>query len=184
MMRRFVASNPDVEVKSSLISSFFNSVKYEEIRPFIQHYNLDELSDKEWHPQQKLLDLFRDISENKINVSENLVSVGMKVVETAAFPPTINSVESALEGLRIAYNLDHRNHTEKGWIVEIILPGKAIMIADNPYPADQHYGLLWALMRRFKPHNTEFSVSQKPLANPDDNPVFELNWWDPSQRDQ
>jgi hypothetical protein len=98
------------------------------------------------------------------------------ILRITAFPPAVNSVESALPGLGIAYNTDHRYHTETGWIVEIVGPGKALMTADNPYPDDQHYGLLWALVRRFSPEGTQFTVTRTTPDDPDANTVFEIEW--------
>ncbi len=175
-MRKLIASTPQAELKGAILKSFLECFKYDEISAILQKYHLESLDPERWYPQQLMLDIYRDIEERKVNVSENFVSVGMKIIEFAAFPPEVNSVESALPGLRIAYNMDHRNQTESGWIVDLAEPGKAFMTADNPYPDDQHYGLLWALVRRFKPPKAEFAVTRIPHDDPDANTIFEIKW--------
>ena len=175
-MRKLVASTPKAELKGAVMNSLFLTIKYDEIAAILEKYDLEDLDPEQWYPQQLMLDVYRDIEERKFNVGENLVSIGMKIMEVAAFPPAVDSVEKALPGLLIAYNTDHRYHTEKGWIVDVVRPGKAFMTADNPYPDDQHYGLLWALVRRFSPEGTQFTVTRIPPDDPDGNTVFEIEW--------
>lgn len=175
-MRKLVASTPQAEIKGVILKSLFQCIKYDELSTLLKKYDLESLDTEEWYPQQLLLDIYKDIAEQNVNVSENLVSIGMKIMEAAAFPPMINSVEDALSGLHFAYNADHRYHTETGWIVELAGPGKALMTADNPYPDDQHYGLLWGLVKRFSPQGTRFTVIRMLQEDPDANTVFEIKW--------
>jgi hypothetical protein len=175
-LRKLVASTPQAEIKGTILQAFFQCITHSELVPILKKYNLENLDPERWYPQQLMLDIYRDIEEHQFNVTENFVSVGMKIMDLAAFPPSVSSVEDALPGLRIAYNMDHRNHTETGWIVDFVEPGKVMMVADNPYPDDQHYGLLWSLVRRFSPKGTGFSVTPQPHDNPDENTVFEIKW--------
>ncbi len=175
-MYRFVASTPKSEVSGKAMQAFTEAMVKEEILPVLKDHGITELDANHWYSHQFWLDILRDIAERKVNVSEYFVAIGMKVIDTAAFPPMISSLENALQSLPVAYQLDHRNQSEKGWIVELAAPRKAIIVAENPYPDDVDYGVVWALVRRFRPKGIQFTVRRITPDAPDADPTYEVVW--------
>jgi len=118
-----------------------------------------------WYPQQAWLDAFKAISE-KVGASV-LLKIGKEIPVHAELPPTMNSIETVLPGIDVAYHMNHRNI--KGEILfdpnraKPMLEGighygfeqkegnKAVMVCNNPYPCDFDRGLIDAFASRFKP---------------------------------
>ena len=118
-----------------------------------------------WYPQQAWLDAFKAISE-KVGVSI-LLKIGKEIPEKAELPPGMDTIEAVLQGIDVAYHMNHRN--KRGEILfdpnraRAMLEGighytyekkgdtSAIMVCNNPYPCDFDRGLIDAFAARFKP---------------------------------
>ncbi len=177
-MQRLVSSLPETEVFGGAFISLITNIKSDEILPYLQKYGIDpaEVRCENWYSLQTLLDIYHDIQDSQFNVTENLVSIGMRIMEQAPFPENMQSLDEALMSLGPTYRLGHRHHTEQGWISERVESRDYIITADNPYPDELCYGLLWGLVRRFAPKGTHFKVQQLVPATPDDPIRFEVTW--------
>jgi hypothetical protein len=177
-MHRLVASTPQTKVLGISMLTLINTVNADEIRPILMQHGLNPTNVKptDWLPHQQMLDIYRSIEAKDSNVSENYVSIGMKIMEQAPFPPELKTVEEALASLGPTYEAAHRNNTEAGWITEFKGEGHALITADNPYPDDLCYGLLWALVRRFVPKGHGFTVKPLPLSSPEGPVQYEVTW--------
>jgi len=177
-MKRLVAPTLNAEVFGGAFLSLINNVRAEELAPILQQHGVrsEDIHLDGWYSYQLLMDIYRSIEEDQENVSENFVSIGMKIMEQAPFPPELKTLEEALASLEPTYNMGHRNHTERGWVTEFVGERHAVITAENPYPDDLCYGLLWALVRRFAPKGSTFEVSARLLTNPDAPIVFDVSW--------
>jgi hypothetical protein len=121
------------------------------------------LDENHWYPQQEWLDAFKLIAGRTGDAT--LRQIGKTIIENAALPP-MSSIEEALEGIDIAYHMNHRN--AKGQVLfdpsrpNPMLEGighyayqkvpdenKAIMTCDNPYPCAFDMGIVIAFVQRF-----------------------------------
>jgi hypothetical protein len=121
--------------------------------------------DKHWYSQQKFLDAFKSISE-QIG-PKTLYRIGNKIPEHAVFPPFVNSVETALASIDVAYHMNHKNKngevlckdpTKPDQMLEgighySVRPGKEpnsiIMVCTNPYPCDFDRGIIACMAGKF-----------------------------------
>ncbi len=177
-MKRLVSSLPETEVFGGAFISLITNIKSNEIVPFLLKYgiNPDDVRFENWYSLQTLLDIYHDIQGSQFNVTENLVSIGMRIMEQAPFPENMQSLDEALMSLGPTYRLGHRDHTEQGWISERVTAHHFLITADNPYPDELCYGLLWGLVRRFAPKGTHFKVEQILPTTPNDPIRFNVTW--------
>lgn len=171
-MKKYVAT-PQAEVIGSAMQNLFVSIKRDEFLPLVeqtlQEYGVDYIQDKVWYPHQLTLDIFRLIEEAKLNSIENLVSLGVAYVETATFPPEINSVYTALSALSQTYALNIRNAADgEGYEINRISERHIQIIDRNPFPHDTVYGFIWGIAKRFRTHQDKFPSINRTFLNPDD----------------
>ena len=124
---------------------------------------IDQPQPGHWYSQQAWLDSFLAISK-RIGPA-TLFVIGQKIPENAQFPPALDTIEKALQGIDVAYHMNHRLSGEvlfnpaTGQMKEGIghysfrstAATKAEMLCNNPYPCEFDKGIIDAMVRRFKP---------------------------------
>lgn len=131
------------------------------IQPILKHNNLGTIDPEAWYPQQDYLNVFNELEATGSGVMSNLVSIGMKILDNAHFPPDVDTIEKALGSLDVYYSLNNKDK-RGGWHVEID-GQQAICTSTTPYPADLEYGILYAMTRRFIASKQKFSVKYQDL---------------------
>lgn len=150
------------------------------VQEILVRHNLDKIDPDTWYPQQDYLNVYNDIFESRNNVMSNLVAIGIDLLDKAAFPPEITTIEQALSAMDAYYHLNNKDE-DGGWHVEI--EGKsARCVSTTPFPADFEYGILFAMTRRFLPRGTRFSVAYEDASMKDqkkdhNNPCAFLVKW-------
>jgi hypothetical protein len=175
-MKKYFASTPTAEVGGQTILGYTNCLQAAEIEPILARHNLHDVVPEGWYPLQMMLDVLHDIADSQQNVSESLVSIGIKVMELIDLPPSINSIETVLNSLGAVYHIYHRNVTEVGWTIKTLGRGHLQVAHDGPYPDDLCYGIVWGGVKRFKPQSATFQVKPVLSASPDDPCVFDVEW--------
>ncbi|PKL40814.1 MAG: hypothetical protein CVV44_04185 [Spirochaetae bacterium HGW-Spirochaetae-1] len=146
-----------------------------------------------WYPQQSWLDAFKVLSEK--TGQKTLYAIGLKIPESAQFPPQIDSVEKALDSIDIAYHMNHKNAAgqvmfdpQTGKLIEGIghyrfqpgsEPGKGIMICENPYPDEFDRGIIFAMAKRFAPGGfvkVDYDESKPTRTKGSNSTVFIVTW--------
>jgi hypothetical protein len=117
-----------------------------------------------WLPLRRVLDVFNEVGR-EIG-GDVLLRVGRGVIDNAVFPPTINSVETCIESVQIAYRLNHRRNgkpyieQEEKAIVDDIgyyapqrLAGERRyrVVSRTVYPCRFDQGVLLGLAQKFEP---------------------------------
>ncbi|MEP7286552.1 MAG: hypothetical protein ABI947_12375 [Chloroflexota bacterium] len=82
-----VASSPEAEVMGTGLLGLIKNLRADDVLPYLQRYGLDSIDADHWYPHQLSLDFQRAIEESHINSTDNLVAIGMAVMEKAPFPP-------------------------------------------------------------------------------------------------
>jgi hypothetical protein len=158
-VKKFTAA-PGAEVLGAAMLSLPQCLNADEIMPLFAKRGIAEVDAQKWYPQQVILDIYKDIVEGRSNVSENLVSIGVKSADTMLFPPEINSVETVVSALAGSYTAFHRNvWPDEGTIVRFLGEGHAQAILNIPYPDDIFYGYFWALLKKYTPKGKKFRLS-------------------------
>jgi hypothetical protein len=91
----------------------------------------------------------------------DLVSIGMKLVDTSVAPPGADQIpfDEALAMLNMVNRLNHRNGDIGEYVIERVEDRHVRVIARVPYPDDLLYGMFYGGTRRFLPPGTHFTVS-------------------------
>jgi hypothetical protein len=116
-----------------------------------------------WFSQQSWLNAFKEIAT--VLGPNTLFTIGQKIPENAQFPPQINSVDSALGAIDVAFHMNHRingkvlfdpatGKMQEGighYQFEKVNPKEAKMTCPNSYPCDFDRGIIEGMAKRFKP---------------------------------
>ncbi|MDY7232420.1 hypothetical protein [Hyalangium rubrum] len=124
---------------------------------------ISPLREDTWYPLESVLQTFRDI---QAQIGPNTVrAVGRKIPETAPFP-AIHSMEEALRGLDVAYQMNHRGTSNiGGYHYTPTGERSGRVLCDNPYPCEFDEGLIDALTERYRPKDSFFiRVTHEPGA--------------------
>lgn len=171
-MAQFKALNANVEVNGQTVLSIVAGMEtFREIAlEMLAARGISDPAVNKWYSQQCWLDAFRDIAEN---VGEyTLMEIGRKIPENADWPPFVNSIETALGSIDIAYHMNHRVdgnimfNPDNGTMIDGIghysfsMEGerRGKMLCDNPYPSDFDRGIIEAAAKRFKSKGDRVSV--------------------------
>jgi hypothetical protein len=106
------------------------------------------------------LDVFSDIASQP-GSSSNLVSIGMKIADTAPVPPQIQELpfKEIMMGFNDGSYLANNRGSDIGGIEKQVVDDKHIIMIDKtPYPDDFVYGAYYAMARRFLPQRTQYTV--------------------------
>lgn len=163
-MAEYIAFDPKVEVKGAAVLSVIIGLKEMAMEAkateILTHYNLFPVEAEAWYPQQVWLDAFREISKTG---HMNLVSIGMKIPDVAAFPPDLDTVEKALGLLDVAYQMNHRGGEIGEYHFSLNDEHSGVMTCNNPYPSDFDFGLVYRMVQKFRPATSRnFQVKLDP----------------------
>jgi hypothetical protein len=176
-MRKFTVSTPEIEVSGEAMSSFGNSALADELAAILQKYGMHEITAGEWYPQQLALDVLREMASDSRD-SLALVSVGVKVIDTAVFPP-VDSFEAALEMFTSVHMMNHRNLPANECIETRRVSDRHVQVINRtPYPDDLIYGYVHSIVSRFKAAGTRPTVkyAYPDRVNSDDDMVYDIMW--------
>ncbi len=177
-MAEYVAFDPANESDRSGIIAVIESLGHEEIDHLITKY---DIGDKQWFSQQIELDILKALSEN--NSFLDMVSIGMKIPDVADFPPASAevSVHEVLEGVRDAYESAVRGPNTGSYEYTKLGDRKGRMVCNNPYPSDFDYGLIYRIVQKYRPDDSEHvlvvrdeSVQNRRTGG--DTCIYDISW--------
>lgn len=150
-MAQFKAFAPNVEVNGETVLSVVAGVPGAEglARKILAESGIVDPQPGHWYRQQAWLDAFRQISEQV--GPRTLFSIGKAIPENAQWPPAVNSIETALPSIDIAYHMNHRGGEIGSYAYEKTGARSARMVCRNPYPCDFDRGIVISAATRFKP---------------------------------
>ncbi len=147
-MVQFVAFDSHVEVSGAAILSYVAALG-ETILPVLAKYGITHPHANGWYPQQAWLDAFRDIAYGDFNTTLDLVAIGMKIPESAVWPPAVQTLEDALFSIDVAYHINHR-HGKIGCYRAMAVDDRHIeMFCENPYPCDFDFGIIYGTAKLY-----------------------------------
>ncbi len=132
---------------------------------------IEDPKGNQWYPQQAWLNAFKEISE-KVGAM-TLSSIGKKIPESAQWPPSVNSIETALASIDVAYHMNHRingkvmfdpatGRMTEGighYALEKTGEKKVKMVCRNPYPSEFDRGIVEAVAKKFAPAGAFVTVA-------------------------
>ncbi|PJF43363.1 MAG: hypothetical protein CUN50_00095 [Candidatus Thermofonsia Clade 1 bacterium] len=140
----------DMLISGQAIRAIVQSIEFDSIRPHMEEifsvYGLPPSIDPDaWYPLQ----LYYDITK-RLN-SEQLISIGVRVINVANFPPEIDSIQKAIELLMATHHLNLRNVPEGDGYSDYHFDDHRITFRENTtFPHDLMYGYIYGLVQRYK----------------------------------
>ncbi len=176
-MRKYVASSPNAELIGGALLALVKNVNHEDIEPLLKKHGLENIQPMQWYPEQPILDLLKAIADGETNVSENMVAIGIKAIETIPFPVEIDTLEKFIGSYGTRQKASSRNTTAI-LVSEVLGQGHGRVVNDTPYPDDLIFGYLWGASKRFLPRGKNFSIKpQAKTPGTNDEPVvFDVTW--------
>jgi len=163
-MAQFKAFSPTVQVNGETVLSVVEGLGA--FKPtalqILADNGIKDPQPGQWYSQQAWLDAFKTISEKLGQVT--LYSIGLKIPETAKFPPAIDSIEKALASIDVAYHMNHRMGEIGNYKYEATGEKSARMVCTNPYPCDFDRGIIEAVAKRFRPKGALVRVKHDDSA--------------------
>lgn len=156
-MAEFRSFDPQAEVAGRAMLSIIDGIG-EQAQPFLAKQGLSTIDPEAWYSQQLFLDIFKDIAQAPRTTVFDMVSIGMKIPERSIFPPHVTSTETALLSLDAAYQKNNRGGNIGHYAVTRISDTQIDVIAENPFPCDMVYGVIYGLIQRFPPPGINYTV--------------------------
>ena len=91
----------------------------------------------------------------------DLVGVGLEIAKRSIFPPQVDNVEAGLLALDMAYQKNNHGSEQSNvgrYHIQKIGDSQIDIVAENPFPCDMVYGVLYGTVRRFKPVNRDYLI--------------------------
>lgn len=147
------AFSPDVQVLGkTLLSSIAELPSYAQKKMWkvLEEEGVETLELNTWYDLKIALTFYEQVSKDF--GPNTLFDLGKSVPEKAVFPPGIDSLDSGLQSIDIAYNMNHRNGYVGFYKVvsHDLEEKKVIMHCYNPYPCDLDRGIITAMARKFQ----------------------------------
>lgn len=167
----------DMLISGQAMQAIVQSVEFDSIRPHMeamfQVYGLPPTIDpSKWYPLQLYYDITKRLG------STELVSIGVRVINAAAFPPEIDSIQKAIELLMATHHLNLRNIPEGDGYSDYHFSEHRITFRENTtFPHDLMYGYIYGLVHRYKKPGQSPVVYRTYLneADPDaDGAIYEI----------
>jgi hypothetical protein len=160
MSRRYVSFDPNAEIIGQNVLGFVGCTNKDRIIPFLEKHGLNHIDPDQWYPLQSWLDVLNDLV-NAGGAMFDFVSVGLKIAETAVYPPEVEHMPFADFVMLIpqVYQLQHRNGDVGEERAEKLSNTHLRLIMNTPYPDDLAYGVVWGMARRFLPKGTQFTIA-------------------------
>ncbi|MEM6530330.1 MAG: hypothetical protein AAF653_18665 [Chloroflexota bacterium] len=165
-MQKYHASTPHAEVIGAALKAYETALEFDQFQHVLHEHDLTEIDAETWYPQQLTLDIQQAIKSTD-GGSQMLVSVGMKIIESAKFPP-MNSLEEAVNAFAASYPMNFRNQSEDDIIYADIIDAHNIRVVNaSPHSDDMIYGYIYALAKRFTPEGARPVVSYEDIGKRD-----------------
>jgi hypothetical protein len=169
--QEYIASSPEAEIIGALMLALVQNLKADELVPMLKTYGLADIDPNKWYPQQLVLDFFKAVAANSVNVSENFVAMGMKSMDMLPIDPRVKTFEESITAFDSTNQQITRNiPADEVLMIAESTPDHVLLIANMPYPIDMVYGYVWVLARRYKPANRSFTVTRVDNPTPDQYP--------------
>lgn len=145
MNKKYHVFGPDAYVYGPAMTAFYKSINFHNFEAVLKENGMSNIKD-EWYPQQIWLDIF-----NQIEASEDLVSIGIKVIETMQIPDHMFAMpfHEFMQHFDGSYRATNRGKDIGSIDCIVVDHNHIIMVDKTPYPDEFVYGGFFALARKF-----------------------------------
>ena len=148
-MALFKAYDPKVEVNGETVLSVIDGLgSFQQIAMnILKESGIENPTAGQWYLQQSWLDCFKTISE-KLGPA-TLEKIGETIPRNAKWPPMVNSIDTALGSIDMAYHMNHRNGEIGKYQFKKTGETAAEILCTNPYPDPFDHGIISSAAKKF-----------------------------------
>ena len=159
MGRQYISFDPEAQIIGQNVLGFIECTNSERILPHLERHGLSSVDPQKWYSLQDWLDVLTDLDGDG-DAMFDFVSIGLKVAETAVYPPEVEQMPFADFVMMIpqVYLMQHRGDAGEER-AERLSDKHLRLIMRTPYPDDLAYGVVWGMARRFLPEGTQFLIA-------------------------
>ncbi|HEX2621191.1 MAG TPA: hypothetical protein VHL11_13615 [Phototrophicaceae bacterium] len=178
---KFVAPSPAAEQMGHTFAFFFETILAQDIDPILQKHglSLSTFDPNQWYRMQTVLNVMQDVYASDNNVSQKLVSMGIRAAETFPIPPEAHTVKEAIQAAISMADQMYRN-VPRGFGQSIHVSGDRHlqMFSNVPFADDSVYGAFWGIIKRYKPEGNAFVMRNIDNPNPKEHPgtCYDIKW--------
>jgi len=159
-MAEFVAFHPDNETLGRAFMGIIEVLEDRGVEELLKKYDLQDIHPEKWYPQQKELDILREIS-----LSMDFVAIGMKLPDVVEYGVEVRTIADAFTLLNDGYKHNHRGPNIGGFRAEWTGKRSMRIVGHTPYPSDLDYGIIYRLVQKYHPDGVgSFSVLRDTTA--------------------
>ncbi len=169
----YKAYDAETEIQGRRLKGILFGMNMDAVRPLLVKYRLDTIEDEHWYRLQDVLDFFTEL-ENTPSTMFDLVALGMKVSEVAAFPPELDTLMKVMTAMSQLHTIGYRNGDPGEVRVEVVGDRHIRLHVRAPMPADLIYGIYYGTARRFPPPGGNLVVRREVIAP--DQGIYDISW--------
>lgn len=160
-MAQFKALAQNVEVNGKTVLSFINGMgTYQSIfENALRENGINHPQKGDWYSQQAWLNAFSFIASK--TGPATLKTIGKQIIESAVWPPNVNTIEASLASIDVAYHINHRGGEIGHYYYEKVGERTVRIVCNNPYPCDFDMGVIDGAAKKFT------TLHQKPFIQHD-----------------
>lgn len=117
------------------------------IQKILQSHGLEGIDPSQWYDLELARAIYYDVAR-EIGM-DTLYRVGLQMIESAPFPPTITDVPSVLSSLDAAYKMNVRGPEIGGIATEFDGEEQALITFSTPFPCALERGIIVGCCKRF-----------------------------------
>ncbi|MEM6284734.1 MAG: hypothetical protein AAF787_21270 [Chloroflexota bacterium] len=181
---KYVAGE-DSKISGFAMQAFQKSISADQIMPTFERvmkdygYESTDIDMAGWYPLQMYFDICKDLLDTSGDALI-LVSIGMKVIESAQFPPEINSIATGMTLLKDTHHLNLQNVPEHDGYHSLKIEDKQVtFVEQTAFPHDVMYGYIYGLSKRYAEEGTVPIVEREYLNDDDpdsDGAHYTVSW--------
>jgi hypothetical protein len=148
-MTVFKAYDPAVEVSGESVLSFIDGVGMwaPSAQKLLTETGIKDPKSGQWYSQQLFLNGFKKAAQ--MTGPAVLRNIGRSIPEHAKWPPQVNSIETGLGSINVAYHMNHRKGEIGNYTATKVNPKSMMVVCDNPYPDNIDFGLIEYVAKKF-----------------------------------
>lgn len=167
----------DAEVSGQTVRSVvegvgqFSSAYKQRALDILDSHGLPEPEEDEWYSWQAYIDAFEELADTI--GPKTVTKIGSEIPDLVDWPPTVDSVEEAMDALDEQYNATHRGDDIGYYDFEKTGDDGGVMECKNPYPSALDEGLLKATAEKFSDDGAFVRVEQ---TSDGEVTTFQISW--------
>ncbi|MEO1163528.1 MAG: hypothetical protein AAFV98_07095 [Chloroflexota bacterium] len=160
--------NEEAELQGVALLTLTASQNLFDFEDLVKKYGYDDIDQEAWYPMHEALQFLKDLTERH-NTTQNMVSIGMKLLDVMPLPPEVQTIPDGLHMFNTMNTVVQRNvNPPRDWYIIEQVDDSYIKFTDTgAYPHDLVYGEVYSVAKRLRPEG-KFPIVEREYLNKDE----------------